>query len=674
MDERPLPDALADDAAADALARRLALRRVQLASAAVEPAALQRVPEKLARKHGAVPLHVTERELVMAMANPQDVTALQDFEFATGLKIVPVVATRSEIEAAISQHYTPEDRVRESIAHVADTPDFRVLRYGSDEESGDDFIEPAAGAVGGAETTPVVKVCNLMMYDGIQAGASDIHVEPAMNEVTIRFRVDGALRSYTHFPRWLHEPVVSRLKILARIDIAERRVPQDGRIKVVHHGRAFDLRVSTLPTHFGEKMVLRILGGGRVPGLETLGFGAALHQVEKALGRAQGMILATGPTGSGKTTTLYSMLDRVRSGERNIITIEDPIEYQLDGVNQVQINPKAGLTFSSALRSILRQDPDVMLLGEIRDLETAEIAFQAALTGHLVLSTIHTNSATATIARLFDLGVDPVVVSSALSLVVAQRLVRRLCPQCLETYTPDPRALESFGLSPTATYRRGRGCRACGNTGYSGRMGVYEVLPTTAAVKALIHRRAPDVELREAAARDGMRPLGELAVEAVRAGLTTPEEILRVVEPAHDDAPSVPTGRSSKQLRILVVDDDPMTRRAVAAALTQLDGLTPTVMMANDGIEAIEAVAHEVPDLVILDLMMPRAGGLEVCQQLRSDVRTAFVPVLMLTRSNDEATRTKGFVAGTDDFMNKPFAVPELAVRVRRLLRRTYGI
>jgi type IV pilus assembly protein PilB len=307
---------LDDDAMADELARRLSLRRVRLASMTAAPEALERVAEKLARKHAALPLAVEGRHLILAMANPQDVVAQQDFEFASGLHIKPVVGARAEILDAIGQYYAPDDRIREFVDQVADTPDFRILRFGADlDETDADVIETRAAAGRGVETAPVVKLCNLMVYDAVRAAASDIHVEPGVNGVLVRFRIDGVLRQHTRFPKWLHEPVVSRLKILARLDIAERRVPQDGRLKVVYQGRGLDLRVSTLPTHYGEKVVLRVLGGGHVPTLTDLGLPTRdLESIESVIARAQGMVLVTGPTGSGKTTSLYSMLERVRSG------------------------------------------------------------------------------------------------------------------------------------------------------------------------------------------------------------------------------------------------------------------------------------------------------------------------------------------------------------------------
>ena len=721
-----------DDAIADAFARLGGVPRVRIAALGVEPEALAVVPEKVARRHLLLPVSLDQRALVAVMANPLDIAAVEDVQFASSLMLKPVVASRAEILDAIARHYTPDDQLRDFVANVAVTEEFRVLRYDAAGQVSSDDAQ-GSSAARGVESTPVVKLCNLMLYDAIKAGASDIHVEPALNEVEVRMRVDGALRSYTQFPKWLHEPVVSRLKILARLDIAERRVPQDGRIGVAVRDRTLDLRVSTLPTHFGEKVVLRVLGGSKTPSLAEIVTNDAQRAIlERTLGQTQGMILVTGPTGSGKTTTLYALLARRRHADLNIVTIEDPIEYQLDGVTQVQVNVKAGLTFEATLRSILRQDPDVILVGEIRDAKTAETAAQAAMTGHLVLSSLHTNGAVATIARLLDLGLDPMVVGSSLSVVVAQRLVRRVCGRCREPYVPAAEEARALGLDATASYSRGRGCPACGETGYAGRAAMLEVLPVTSEIKALIQRRASEKEMQQAAQRAGMRSLVESGADLVRSGATTVEEVFRMVGAAaerprtlpcphcaapiqadfascpycrhtlkqtcdacgqeldatwqicpycrHDRQPTTPKPFAPKTLtapvkhpRILVVDDDALIRRSVSAALTRLE-VQPEIRTASNGREALAIVEEEIPDLVVLDVMMPELNGFEVCERLRQNLRTAFVPILMLTRNSDEAHRTKGFVVGTDDFMAKPFSVPELAARVTRLLRRTYGL
>jgi type IV pilus assembly protein PilB len=606
-------------------------------------------------------------------------------------------------------------------------------------------------------------MCNLILQEALHSWASDVHLEPTLNCLQVRMRIDGVLREYTEVPKWLHHPLISRLKILAHLDIAERRLPQDGRIQVKFQKEPVDLRVSTLPTHFGEKIVMRVLGTTAIPELEALGFTDWQYgTLMEALNQPQGMVLLTGPTGSGKTTTLYSMIAKRRSPEVNIVTVEDPIEYQIPGINQVQVNVKAGLTFAGCLRSILRQDPDVILIGEIRDLETAEIAFQAAVTGHLVLSTLHTNSSFAAITRLKDMGLDPFVITSSLNLVVAQRLARRICPQCKKPYTPPADLVQRFRLENGKTeIFQGEGCPDCGKSGYSGRLGIYEMFRITSPIKELIRQNATEGALRRAAAAGGTRTLMEDGLAKVNEGKTTPEELVRVLEVeteesfpcpkcggiVHNDFRNCPyckhvlrnicgacgqelkldwqmcpycsnpvraadsgdvsNGQSQKSLteakaglltqgsdltqsgpqtlgplatlapskrpKILVVDDDEGITRVIQAALKQLP-MESEVFTASDGVAALASITQHNPDMVILDVMMPKMDGFDVCDCLRKNIKTAFLPILMLTANTDQGNRTKGYLVGTDDYMNKPFDVPDFIARVARLLRRTYGL
>jgi type IV pilus assembly protein PilB len=741
---------VSEDTLAETFAKWLKIPRVRLASVTVEPDALKALSEDLARKHVVLPLSIEGKSLVLAMANPTDYDAIQDVQFASGMMVKPVVASLVEIQDAIDENYAPEEKVHDFLANVADTSDIRILSAGEGEVDLDKMDTERA-----AELPPVVKMCNLVIHDAIRTSASDIHIEPALNAVQVRLRVDGVLRDYMQVPKWLHTAVVSRLKILAKLDIAERRLPQDGRIKVQYQSKPLDIRISTLPTHFGEKVVMRVLGSANIPTFKQMGFSdAQVAILDTSLNQPQGMLLVTGPTGSGKSTTLYSSLVKRQSAEVNIITVEDPIEYQLPGINQVQVNIKAGLTFAACLRSILRQDPDVILVGEIRDLETAEIAFQAAMTGHLVLSTLHTNSSLATIARLLDLGVDPFLITSSVSLIVAQRLARRICMRCKETYVPSSGLLEKLRMEePNMVFYRGKGCSACAQTGYAGRIGIYETLRLTPTIKELINRKATETELRRAAGLAGTRFLLEDAMEKVRQGLTTLEEVLRVIQLQEEEIVRCPkcnsfinmdfstcpyclyalknlcpacgqelklewrvcpycnarTGPSAhgefdqpqlpgdveagageegqpkaprrgphflpapKKPRVLVVDDDEGIKKVVQKALSQLP-MEMDIIMASDGQEALASVEHQAPDLVITDVMMPRMDGITFCQRLREDVKTAFVPVMMLTANADETNRTKGFLVGTDDYVNKPFSVPDLNARVLRLLRRTYGL
>jgi type IV pilus assembly protein PilB len=732
---------VSEEMLAATFARWLNVPHVRIASTTVEPEAVKRVGEELARKHVCLPLRIEGKSLALAMANPSDYDVIRDVQFVSGLTVQPVAATRTEILDGIEQYYATGGQLEEVLAKISDATDLSIVAQEADDLDLQKLTSRSA-----AELPPVVKVCNLVLQNAIKAHASDIHIEPRLSGLHVRLRIDGVLRDHLHMPKWLHPPVVSRLKILADLDIAERRLPQDGRIKVQFQGRPLDVRVSTLPTHYGEKVVLRLLGTTTIPTFKAMGLSDAdCVAVEAALKQPEGMILVTGPTGAGKTTTLYSMIAKRKSPDVNITTIEDPIEYQLPGINQVQVNTKAGLGFANSLRSILRQDPDVILVGEIRDQETAEIGVRAAMTGHLVLSTLHTNSALATIGRLLELGTDPSLLTSSLVLIVAQRLVRRICQACREPYEPSPELLEKLHVrAPGSTFHRARGCAACGQTGYAGRIGVFEVVRMTASLREKILRKASHAELHRTAALTGTRFLLEDAIEKVGQGLTTLDEVLRVIQVEEDEtarcpgctvlvdlnfatcpyclyplkcrceacghdlkpewricpycnaanarhltapaaaptiaAPAVAASAepasepaAAETLRVLVVEDDEGTRRVIERALSRLP-VAIEVATARDGLEALARLEREAPHVVISDVNMPRMDGFALCERLREDIRTAFVPIMLLTGDADEATRTKGYLVGTDDFVPKPFSVPELNARVMRLLRRAYGI
>jgi type IV pilus assembly protein PilB len=502
---------------ADTLSQALNLPRVDLETASVEGPALKAVTARLAAKHTCLPIRFSGKTLVLAMANPLDRAAIQDVEFASSRKVQPVIASRTEILNGIRQHYPTEASRASSAAAARD-----VLSV---------FSTDGTDSTPSVESAPAVELCNQLVLDATSQGASDIHIEAAPREMRVRLRIDGVLRDHLVLPDWLRVPLLSRIKILAKLDIAEHRLPQDGRFQYTTSDGTIQLRVSTLPTHFGEKAVLRLLRSARTPTLDALGFSSdEMTVLEEALHQPQGLILVTGPTGAGKSTTLYSMLTRRQSSEINVVTIEDPIEYQLPGANQVQVNLKAGVTFPSSLRAILRQDPDVIMVGEIRDSETAEIVFHAAQTGHLVLSTLHTNSALAAIERLLNLDVKPVTINAATNLVIAQRLARRVCTRCHETYLPSPEVLQRLQLDAGDwEFRRGRGCDACGQTGYSGRVGLYEIQRLTPKLKDLVSRHATERALQRASAAAGARFLLDDGLAKVREGLTTVEELLRVI-------------------------------------------------------------------------------------------------------------------------------------------------
>jgi type II secretory ATPase GspE/PulE/Tfp pilus assembly ATPase PilB-like protein len=511
---------------ADTFAQHLKIPLISLASQPISAEAVHDFPERLARRYSCIPFGRDERVLRVAMVDPTNLAAIQDIEFSIGLKVQLFVSPRSEILAAIHEHFT-HSQALDFILEAELPPGFQVqpLDVAIELEEEDDRRA--------SQTPPIVKLANMVLAEALEAQASDIHIEPTEQDVLVRFRVDGVLRDHYRLPLWVHAGLTTRLKVLGKLDIAEKRVPQDGRIKVRLPNGVVEVRLSTLPTHLGEKAVMRLIGSSGAPyDLKALGLPEeALQTLVDAADQPQGMIIVTGPTGSGKTTTLYSLLSRKLSSKLSVVTVEDPIEYKLEGASQVQVNVKAGLTFASCLRSILRQDPDVILVGEIRDRETAEIAFRASMTGQLVLTTLHTNNSVASVLRLLDLGVDPSVITSSVTTIVAQRLARRTCNRCRGSYTPADLSLEKLKWNDKDfVFQKGHGCKDCLETGFRGRIGIYEILKMTAPVRAAINRKANEAEIVKAAAMAGYMSLFEDAGSKIRAGVTTPEEVLRVIQ------------------------------------------------------------------------------------------------------------------------------------------------
>ncbi len=536
------PDALEsaagldEDAAVEALIARGAVSEAQVATARamranlptvdlldypIEAAAVSLVPANMCRRHEILPIALTGDRLTVAMVDPGNLIALDDLRAVTGRLIDVRVAVRQDLLAAIDRHLRADGELND-------------LTSALEEQSAPEVVvAPVAEA---DDDAPIVRFVNLIISQAIQDHASDIHIEPAEHDVQVRYRIDGVLHRMQSAPKAIQAGITSRLKIMAEIDIAERRRPQDGRISVAHAGRQIDLRVATLPTVWGEKVVMRILDDSNtamtIEDLQILGRNR--ENYEKSYSKPYGMILVTGPTGSGKSTTLYTTLRAVARPEINVITVEDPVEYLMPGINQVQVNPKAGLTFAGALRSILRSDPDVVLLGEIRDHETAQIAIEASLTGHLVLSTLHTNDAPSAVTRLVEMGIEPFLVGSALDCVVAQRLARRLCDRCKEPYDHDVGKLVPlrFGLFPGQAIPplyRPVGCASCSGTGYRGRIAIHEVMPVSEEIERLAVERVSSLTIGKTAIEQGMSTLREDGWAKVRMGLTSVEEILRVV-------------------------------------------------------------------------------------------------------------------------------------------------
>lgn len=517
---------VSEEAIASFLGRQYGVPSVDLSKTTVNPAILALIPAEVARKHLLIPLSQSGSILTVAMADPSDIVAIDEVRFITGHNIQPMVAPDASIRNALNRYYDTAGFARSLVRDLEE----KELGVAGPERRGVDLAELYRAT----EEAPVVKLVNLVLTDAINKGASDIHLEPYEKTFRIRFRLDGVLYEVMSPPLTLHAAVTSRIKIMARLDIAERRMPQDGRIKVKMRDRELDLRVSTVPTLFGEKVVMRLLDRANLElDMSKLGFEPeALSMFGKAILAPHGMILATGPTGSGKTTTLYSALNQLNRIGTNIMTAEDPIEYNLTGINQTQVKSEIGLTFAALLRSFLRQDPDIIMVGEIRDFETAEIAIKAALTGHLVLSTVHTNDAISTVGRLISMGVPAYLVSASLNLLLAQRLVRRLCAECrMEALVPIS-TLEEIGFSPqeaqSVTCYKGKGCIACRDTGYRGRIGLYEVVLLNEQMREAILNGVSMNELRTLQYTYNMRSLAESGLQKIRQGVTTVEEVIRV--------------------------------------------------------------------------------------------------------------------------------------------------
>jgi len=668
----------------------LALDRDQVGSDAVGI-----LPEDFCRKRRIVPVRADGGRLDLAVADPLDLGTLQDVEFRTGRWVTPIIATESAIL----------DTLRALFPEVEEAGAAFDLIQGAGPQG---VVEESTGA--GYEVTdpsqlardvkqpPIVRLVNLILTDAAKSGASDVHIEPQENSLHVRHRLDGLLVDILRVPRHLQDAVISRMKIISGMDIAERRKPQDGRTRLRLEQRRIDLRVSTLPTNFGEKVVVRLLDAARacieIDRLEMTP--EILRRWNDLLARPQGMLLVTGPTGSGKTSTLYASFNAIKSRAKNLITVEDPIEFQIPGVSQVQINTRGGVTFAAGLRSILRQDPDIVMVGEIRDQETAAIAAEAAETGHLLLSTVHTNDAIATITRFVDLGVEPFLVASSLLGILAQRLLRRVCEECAVERAPGAAARDKFAVLPDlpegARWRAGRGCPVCRQSGYRGRMAIHELLVVSDAMREMIARRAPEQEMRAAARGAGMRSMMEDGIAKAARGLTTLEEVLRVaphdetLEARDADAPGTPApgpapiqapapvgadgaaGRGTA--RILVVEDS-VTVVTVVRYFLELEGFE--VEVASDGNAGLEAARRRLPDVVVSDVNMPGMDGLALTRALREGAATRGVGIILLTSETGVDIEARGLEIGADDFIAKPVEPRRLVARVKAILGRARG-
>ena len=699
---------------AEALAEHLGFTLVDLGRAIIRPEMARMLPRAVAERCGVIVLDRDGGRLTIATSDPTNVVALDDVKLHTGASdLLIVVATDSQVRDYLNRAWSLSE----------DSDDMETLFEGLDPD-GDAFNEDVSAQA--VEAAPIVRLVDVVLADAVRARASDVHIEPQAGALRIRYRVDGLLRDVMTVPKNASAAAVSRIKIVSGLDIAERRRPQDGRAKLTVDGLVVEARISTLPTLHGEKVVIRLLPRAEnVPLLAKTGLTAPqLELLGSALTQSQGLILITGPTGSGKTNTLYAAIQQVSTPDRNIVTLEDPVEVQVAGITQVQVHERAGITFSRGLRSILRQDPDIVLVGEVRDQETAELALQASLTGHLVLTTLHTNDAVSAITRLVEMGVEPFLVASSLSLVVAQRLVRRPCATCAADYQPSARTLALLGLLESdlkdATPRRGRGCSECGGTGYLGRTGVFEVLPVTAALRKVLLSSPTEAAIGAAAREHGMTTLRAAALAAAHRGETTYEDVLRATQldttsgprcpscaraladdmlccpwdgatigqdrcpscqralevewstcpwcrtPVAGFQPPPPVVASGSLPRLLVVDDDDSVCQFVAAALVG----AAVVTIAHDSSTALNLLGQEEFDGVLVDNGLPDLTGVEFIRLVRSDAKTLTLPLILFTGTSSQDVERDARQAGADDFLAKPVEPMLLEERVMTLLGR----
>ncbi|MCU1600826.1 MAG: type secretion system protein [Frankiales bacterium] len=697
---------------AEALAVALGLELVDLGRTMVVPEHVRLLPRAVAERSNVLVLAKEGSRLRVATSDPTNVVALDDVRLYTNaFEVVVVVATESQVREHLGRAWSLSE----------ESADVSTLFEGLDDET-EPYDDLSSAST---DTAPIVRLVDVILADAVRARASDIHIEPQAGELRIRYRVDGLLRDVMTVPRNATAAAVSRMKIVSGLDIAERRRPQDGRAKLTVDGSTVEARVSTLPTLHGEKVVIRLLPRAEnVPLLSKTGLTPSqLETLGSSLIQTQGLILITGPTGSGKTNTLYAAIQQVSTPDRNIVTLEDPVEVQVAGITQVQVHERSGMTFARGLRSVLRQDPDIVLVGEVRDQETAELALQASLTGHLVLTTLHTNDAVSAITRLVDMGVEPFLVASSLTLVVAQRLVRRPCASCAAEYVPSPRTLSLLGLAEVdlegARPTRGKGCSECGGTGYRGRTGIFEVLPVTAALRKVLLSTPTEAAIGAAAREHGMTTLRASALAAAHRGETTYEEVLRathvdavagprcptcaraladdmvccpwdgalvdrdrckgcerqldaewstcpwcrtvVDHPVHHDLP-----KPERTPRLLVVDDDESVCKFIEAALAG----SAEVVTALDSDTALGLLGSQEFDGVLVDNGLPDLSGVEFIRLVRSDPKTLLLPLVLFTGASSPDVEREARNAGADDFLAKPVEPMLLEERVMALLSR----
>jgi len=693
---------------AETLTKQLSLQMVDCNDYSPTQEVLSLVSKKTAEQKLVLPLELKGKILIIAMANPLDWETIEDLSFETGLKLTVAISSENNILGAIEKYYGAEDETWDVLSELPSYDDVEFVKEESEEDNESANLQ---SLYQNSEAPPIVKLVTMVIADAVKCGASDIHIEPQEKSVQVRYRIDGALKKIQTYPKQIQDAVISRVKITANLDITNRRFPQDGRSAIRLEKKNVDLRISTLPSIYGEKVVIRLLDAstGLIP-LAQLGISEnILKPLIDIFNQPQGMLLVTGPTGSGKTTSLYSILQQLRTETKNIITLEDPVEYKLSEITQVGMNTGIGFTFASALRSVLRQDPDIVMLGEIRDLDTAEIATRAALTGHFVLSTLHTNDTVSTISRLIDIGLEPFLVTSAVSGIIAQRLVRRICSDC-KTEMETPAEVKKFNLPPIEHFYKGQGCSKCNNTGYKGRVGTYELLVMESNLKSLISKSFTEDDIWEIARQSGSKTMFEDAWDKVSEGLTTLEEIISKIPfprcllaqddqscstgPQTEDNQSVSTDPqtednqfvstdpqtennqfvstdpqiednqfvSTDPQRVLIFDNDAEEINRMRSAL-ETDGYE--VIHSTNG-EMLQITEESNPGLIIINDSQDK---LDMIKEIRNNVHLVSTPVLCVSdqtnRIIDEESRDLGIL----DFLSRPVDTDQLLGSIKRVMK-----
>lgn len=672
-----------------ALAKIYKVPYLNLNHVEVDQRLVDKCPEELCIEFHFIPIAMSGGEMVIATADPMDYAAMDTLQFKLGQRVRSVFANPELIQKKIRELYSDGDAAfDDAMSSLGDSGDFEAgVEDENENESADiDSLKK------GAEGSPIIKLVNGIIIKAMQLGSSDIHIEGGERNSIVRLRIDGRLRAVMQFPSKAHPMLVSRIKIMSKLDISNTRTPQDGRTKVKFGGKGFDMRVSTLPAMYGEKIVMRILDkSGLSLSLDVLAFEKlADERIRECIARPTGAVLVTGPTGSGKTTTLYSFLHHINDEETNIVTVEDPVEFQIKGLNQVQVNARAGMTFAAALRSILRQDPDVVMVGEIRDEETAHIALHAAQTGHLVMSTLHTNDAPSTVSRLVEMGTDAVALSSCLNMIVAQRLARRLCGKCKKKVKPSAEMIAQFEIPDDIEVYEPVGCDACMNIGYKGRCGVHETLYVNDRVRQSIANEVSDQELMQVCREEGMYALFEDGMNKVLAGITSIKEVQRLATAPEDftfrdriaeDGTLMSLGQAAaardegqvkktedKTHNTIMMIDDSKSIRSLVRFILQAEG--HDVIEADDGRKGLSLLqqAKDKLSLIIVDYEMPNVDGPTFIKEMRRQSKYDDIPIIMLTSRKDEEDEVLGLDSGADDYIVKPVEPMKLQARVRKML------